>query len=147
MYQLFILVLMGSLIGWLSLRAFIHLGFRSFELDQEFFDKAFPDSLIKTEMEPLLDQQLDQLTEEFKGRHPMIGVFLTPQIADPFKRRGKEKILALTPNIKSQLIETLKRRHFKKKMEGYILRYQWVGIAIGALLGLIGGLTLWLLID
>lgn len=164
------LTLLGALIGWGSIRVSLFLlAWKKAELGPEIADLLHQDLLteenlrqfaaefdLEKEISPLVSAKMDQLTLIFTQRFPMLGMFLTPEIAAPFKKTGQEEILRMLPELQDKLLKRAATKDLaeclSKKLCGHLenivdsrlfqkllSRMQWIGIATGALIGLAAG--------
>lgn len=103
------------------------------------------------ELTPLIDQQLDAFIRSFKERHAMIGMFLTPSIADPLKEEGRARLLHMVPGLKEKIAKNLSQEKYADKgeiaLKGIIKQKMPMillsSFSLGSIFGLLGGFILW----
>lgn len=104
----------------------------------------------KEELNPIIDEQLDALTDSIKQKNAMIGMFLTPAIADPLKEEGKTKLLEMVPKAQEKLARSLCKDETAEKLEAFLkkwlkekmLLFVSSAFLLGAGFGFIAGLFL-----
>lgn len=65
---------------------------------------------LEEEASFLIDEKLELLTESFKMEHPMMGLFLTPEIVEPLKKRARRELLDAIPALKKSIIEKAREK-------------------------------------
>lgn len=174
MLSLLALILVGALIGIGSLCiSLVLLLNKKFEgelaellhrdlLTEENLSDFVEELDLEKELSPLVSDKMDQLTQIFTQRFPMLGMFLTPEMAAPFKKTGQEEILRILPELTSKLTKRAASREvaerLSQKLDGKLRRSPLfkklfvkmllIGALTGATVGLlVGVLSLFLLGD
>lgn len=113
------MALLGALFGsvlslclFFLIRGAIKAGIYWLVENRALLEKMVSSISFDQEISPLIDQKLAQLTVSFKEKHPMMGLFLTPEIADPLTETAKEKLLEMLPDLKKSLVKKIQEGHF-----------------------------------
>jgi hypothetical protein len=117
----FIVLLFNAFLGWLTITLLVNLLFyKEKELKKamalaalrELGDNPILTKMeeldLEKELEPIIDKRLDNLLESYRQDMPMLALFMTPELSQSIKGKGKVEILKALPDIKESLLSKVK---------------------------------------
>ncbi|SCA63149.1 hypothetical protein SCG7086_AL_00050 [Chlamydiales bacterium SCGC AG-110-P3] len=122
---------------------------------------------IDSEVEPLIDQKMDAFFDDVIKQVPMAAMFLQGSMADTLKEQAKGQLVQLIPELKEKMVDKIGQefsprqliaeklqsldlddveRRLQHEMHAPCVELRMYGSALGAVLGLVQGIVLWILV-
>lgn len=113
----------GAIFGWgLSYFTFsimersMERAFQKFFSEPKVLESIIEALSLEEEISLLVDQKLEQLIDTFREKYPMMGLFLTGEIADPLTRTAKEKLMGLVPELKNVFAKKIRDKGVSQRL-------------------------------
>jgi hypothetical protein len=115
-----IILVLQTLACWTVVSFLIHLGLGRLKTlkkpiisyvekwkEEAFLERKLEALDLNAEVEPILDEKLDGVIDQYRQQIPMLSMFLTEALTAKVKTTAKLEILKALPDIKSRLITKL----------------------------------------